>query len=147
VGHEAPDFTLPDPAGHRVELKGLRGRPLVLNFWATWCAPCKEELPEFELVYREHQAVGLQVLAVSIDDEAGAHQVPAYLEAGSPRVGPYTFPAVLDTRQEVARLYKLLGIPATFFLDAQGVIRAQQPGAMSGQQIGERLKTILPAGP
>jgi peroxiredoxin len=144
VGHEAPSFVLPDPDGKPVELKQLRGRPVLLNFWATWCAPCKDELPEFEQVYREHKAGGLVVLAVSADDASTAKQVPAYLTAGSSPVGSYTFPVALDTNQEVVRRYKLFGLPATFFIDRTGIIRALHPGAMSRQMIEERLKSILP---
>lgn len=85
------------------------------------------------------------MLAVSIDDERGAKQVPDYLKEGSPRVGSYTFGVALDTKQEVVRSYKLTGIPGTFFIDRAGVIRALYPGAMSRQMMLDRLKTILPA--
>jgi peroxiredoxin len=144
VDHQAPDFTLRDPGGKPIGLKQFRGQPVLLNFWATWCTPCKEEMPEFEQVYRQHKDQGLVVLAVSIDAEASANDVPAYLKEGSPRVGSYTFPVALDTKQEVALTYKLVGLPATFFIDKAGVIRALQPGAMNRQLILDKLKTILP---
>ncbi len=126
-----------------MELQQYRGQPVVLNFWVTWCTPCKEEMPEFEQIYRQYKQQNLVVLAVSIDSEASAKDVPAYLKEGSPRVGAYTFPVALDTKQEVVRLYKLSGIPATFFLDAAGVIRALHPGAMTRDMLLERLKTII----
>lgn len=144
VDHEAPGFALRDAQGQPVELKQFRGRPVLLNFWATWCAPCKEEMPEFEEVYRQHKDQGLVVLAVSLDDEAAAKQVPGYLREGSPRVGSYTFPVALDTKQEVARSYRLAGIPASYFLDQAGVIRVLHPGAMTRQQLLDRLRAILP---
>lgn len=146
VDYEAPGFALRDAQDQPVELKQFRGRPVLLNFWATWCAPCREEMPEFEEVYRQHREQGLVVLAVSLDDEAGAKQVPGYLREGSPRVGAYTFPVALDTKQEVARSYRLAGIPASFFLDQSGVIRVLHPGAISRQQLLDRLHVILPAG-
>lgn len=148
VDHEAPNFRLKDAAGARdVELKQFRGQPVLLNFWATWCVPCREELPEMEQLYRQHAGPGggLVVLAVSIDSEAAAKDVPAYLKAGDPRVGSYTFPVALDTKTEVARLYKLGGVPSSFFIDQGGVIRAVQPGAMNHQILLDRVRTILPS--
>lgn len=143
VGYEAPNFTLKDPDGKRVELKQFRGKAVMLNFWATWCVPCKEELPEFEQVYRQHKDRGFVLLGVSLDSEVSAKDVPAYMKEGSPRVGSYTFPVALDTQQEVARTYKLSGIPATYFIDKEGVIRALHPGALNRQLLEERLKTII----
>ena len=147
LDHEAPNFRLKDAAGKNVELKQFRGQPVVLNFWATWCVPCREELPEMEQLYRQHAGPGsgLVVLAVSIDSEAAAKDVPAYLQAGDPRVGSYTFPVALDTKTEVARLYKLGGVPSSFFIDGSGVIRAVQPGAMNHQILIDRVRTILPS--
>jgi thiol-disulfide isomerase/thioredoxin len=143
--HEAPNFTLKDPSGKTVELKGLRGKPVLVNFWATWCVPCREELPELERVYRQyHDSAGLVVLAVSIDVEAAAKDVPEYLKAGDPQVGSYTFPVALDTKMDVARLYHLGGVPSSYFIDSAGVIRAVQPGAMNRQVLLDRLRTIVP---
>lgn len=65
VDHEAPNFTLPDPSGARVELRQLRGKSVILNFWATWCAPCKEEMPEFEQLYRQYRDQGLAAIPVT----------------------------------------------------------------------------------
>ena len=148
VDHEAPNFRLKDAAGARdVELKQFRGQPVLLNFWATWCVPCREELPEMEQLYRQHAGPGggLVVLAVSIDSEAAAKDVPEYLKEGDPKVGAYTFPVGLDTKQEVARLYRLGGVPSSFFIDPAGVIRAVQPGAMNRQILVDRVRTILPS--
>jgi thiol-disulfide isomerase/thioredoxin len=146
VGYEAPNITLRDPSGRPIELKQFRGRPVLVNFWATWCVPCREEMPELEQVYRRYQAEGLVVLAVSIDAEASAGHVPDYLKEGSPAVGSYTFPVALDTKQEVARAYQLAGVPASFFVDRAGVIRAVQPGAMNRQTLLDRLRTVVDVG-
>jgi peroxiredoxin len=144
--HEAPNFTLKDPAGKTVELKQYRGRPVLLNFWATWCLPCREEMPEMEQLYRRHRDDGkLVVLAVSIDTEQAAKDVPEYLKEGDPKVGSYTFPVALDTRQEVARAYRLGGVPASYFIDAAGVIRAVRPGAMDRALMIDLVRTIFPA--
>jgi thiol-disulfide isomerase/thioredoxin len=143
--HEAPNFRLKDATGKSVELKQFRGSPVLLNFWATWCLPCRDELPEMEQLYRRYGTGGFIVLAVSIDSEAAAKDVPVYLKEGDPKVGAYTFPVGLDTKQEVARLYKLGGVPASFFIDPAGVIRAVQPGAMNHQILLDRVRTILPS--
>src|SRR5687768_688580 len=108
VDYEAPNFKLKDPAGREVELKQLRGKPVLLNFWATWCVPCRAEMPELETLYREHRSKGLVVLAVSVDDERFAKDIPEFLKEGDPVVGAYTFPVALDLKQEVLKQYKLL---------------------------------------
>jgi peroxiredoxin len=145
VGFEAPNFKLQDPTGKPIELRQFRGKAVLINFWATWCYPCRDEMPELEQFYREHREQGLVVLAVSIDNESSVKHIPEYLQEGSPAVGPYTFPVAVDSKQEVARAYKLMGVPSSFFLDRAGVVRAVQPGAMSRQTMVDRLRTVLPA--
>jgi peroxiredoxin len=145
VGGEAPDFTLPALGGTKLTLSQLRGGPVVLNFWATWCAPCKDELPELEQVYRDYKDRGLVVLAVSEDDESSFRQVRPYVRRGSPRVGAYTFPVALDTEREVARRYRLAGLPGTYLIDAAGIVRAVYPGPITRQGLLELLPTVLPA--
>ena len=144
VDFEAPNFTLKDPSGREVELKQLRGKPVLLNFWATWCVPCREEMPELELLYREHKAKGLVVLAVSVDAEQMARDIPEFLKEGDPAVGAYTFPVALDTKQEVQKQYKLLGVPQSFFIDPAGVIRVVQPRVMNKQMMLDGLQVIMP---
>ena len=147
VGGEAPDFNLPSLAGTRLTFSELRGHPVLLNFWATWCAPCKAELPELELLYRAHQDEGLVVLAVSEDADASYVSVRPYVRQGSPRTGPYTFPVAFDREQEVGHRYRLAGLPGSFFVDGGGVVRAVQPGAMTPQRVQALLATVLPPAP
>ena len=144
VDHEAPNFKLKDPAGRDVELKQFRGRPVLLNFWATWCIPCREEMPELEALHREYGKKGLVVLAISVDDERFARDIPEFLKAGDPAVGAYTFPVALDLKQEVQKQYKLLGVPQSFFIDASGVIRVVQPRVMNRTMMLEGTGQILP---
>ena len=141
---EAPNFKLQDPAGKTVELKALRGKPVLLNFWATWCAPCREEMPELEELWRENKDKGLVVLAVSVDEARAARDIPEFLKEGNPSVGAYTFPVALDLNQEVLKQYKLLGVPQSYFIDAAGVIRAVQPRVMNRQMMADGVKLILP---
>ena len=144
VDYEAPNFKLKDPSGKEVELKQFRGKPVLLNFWATWCVPCREEMPELELLYRENKAKGLIVLAVSEDAEQFAKDIPEFLKEGDPAVGAYTFPVALDTKQEVYALYKLKGVPQSYFIDPAGVIRVIQPRIMSKQMMLDGLQVIMP---
>jgi len=145
AGKAAPDFKLKGPDGKTVELKQLRGKPVLFNFWATWCAPCKEEMPELEQLYRQYKDQGLVVLGVSVDDPTSVKQVPDLLKEGNPSVGSYTFPVALDEKQDVTRQYKLFGVPSSFFIDRDGVIRTVQPRVMSRQMMLDGLKTILPS--
>jgi peroxiredoxin len=144
VDYEAPNFKLLDPSGKPVELKQFRGHPVLLNFWATWCAPCREEMPEIEQIYREYKDRGLIVLGISVDDSSSTKNVPELIKEGSPSVGSYTFPVALDVKQEVLQRYKLLGVPSSYFIDASGVIRVVQPRAMSRQNIVDGVAAVMP---
>jgi peroxiredoxin len=144
AGKAAPNFALKDPSGKTVELKQFRGKPVLLNFWATWCAPCKDEMPELEQLYRQYKDQGLVVLGVSIDDASSTKQVPDVLKEGSPSVGSYTFPVALDVKQDVMRQYHLFGVPSSFFIDRDGVVRVVQPRVMDRSTMLDGLKHILP---
>ena len=144
LGKPAPAFTLKNPSGKTVSLQQLRGKPVIVNFWATWCAPCREEMPELEQLYREYQDKGLVVLGVSVDDSSSAKQVPELLKEGNPAVGSYTFPVALDQNQEVLRQYHVVGVPSSFFVDAKGTVRAIQPRAMDHKTMLDSLRTIMP---
>ncbi len=145
VGHRAPDFTLRDSDGTPVQLSRVLGeRAVLVNFWATWCPTCREEMPTMERAYRDYRSKGLEVLAVSIDagsDAAGAAKVKEFMaELG------LTFSAVLDVKGEVTRTYRLRGLPTTFLIDRQGVVRAAEigyrdwAGADSLRKLEGRLK-------
>ena len=144
VDYEAPNFSLKDTTGKTLELKQLRGKPVVLNFWATWCVPCREEMPELEQLYRENKSAGLVVLAVSLDDPRAFKDIPEFMKEGDPRVGSYTFPVVLDEKQEVSKQYKLLGVPQSYFIDPAGVIRVVQPRVMNRQMMLDGVQLITP---
>lgn len=113
VGHRAPDFTLRDPDGKPVQLSRVLGeRAVLVNFWATWCPPCREEMPTMERAYRDYKARGLEILAVSIDagdPKAVAGRVKEFMAELK-----LTFPALLDSNGDVVRAYRLRGLPTTF---------------------------------
>jgi peroxiredoxin len=138
VGSQAPDFELETVTGEWVRLNDLRGRVVLLNFWATWCAPCKEEMPLLQDRY-ERYAPDLRVLA--IDFAEPAEDVREFSEQYG-----LTFEILLDTRAFVQEMYRVRGYPTTYLVDAQGVIRAQHIGVMSEKQLDEYLEEAgLPA--
>lgn len=120
----AEPFTLPAPGGAKVRLADFQGQVIFLNFWATWCPPCKEEMPAMERLYRKLKARGFVVLAVSIDAPGSEAEVAAFL-----REHRLTYPVALDAKMEVARLYRVRALPSTYLIDRQGKIVAMALGA------------------
>jgi peroxiredoxin len=110
----ATDFTVPGLTGQPLRLRDFKGKVVFLNFWATWCPPCKEEMPSMERLYRRHRDKGFTILAVSIDTGSAA-PVAAFVK----RFG-LTFPIGLDPKFAVANQYTLRGLPTTFVIDKTG---------------------------
>ncbi|MGH7320210.1 MAG: peroxiredoxin family protein [Candidatus Rokuibacteriota bacterium] len=144
VGHRAPDFTLRDPQGRSVQLTRVLGeKAVLLNFWATWCPPCREEMPLMEEAYRAYKGKGLEILAVSIDagsESAVAARVRAFMSELR-----LTYPALLDVEGEVVRAYRLRGLPTTFLIDRKGIVRAMEIGFRdwAGSESRKRLEELL----
>jgi peroxiredoxin len=138
VGRQAPDFALPDLEGVKIRLSDLRGKPVVLNFWATWCGYCVEEMPLLQKVQDAKAGIGLVILAIN-SGETGA-RVKEFIQTNG-----YTFTVLLDRYQDVVPFYKVRGLPTTFFIDAEGVIRDIKVGAfVSMEQIENSLEKIMP---
>jgi thiol-disulfide isomerase/thioredoxin len=127
----APEFTLPDRDGRSVSLRELRGRPILVDFWATWCAPCRATMPEVE---RLHQEFGRELTVVGINIEGKSPEVLAYLAEGR-----YTFRVLFDGgnwESVVARSYGVTSIPRTFLIDRAGrIVFAGHPASLSEAQI------------
>ncbi len=117
-GFAAPDFTLELLGGGTVTLSDLRGKVVVINLWASWCPPCRAEMPAIEAVYQANKDKGLEVLAVNTTYQDGEAQAAAFV-----REFGLSFPIPLDRSGDVSRLYLLRALPSTFFVDRQGVIR------------------------
>ncbi|MFQ5882995.1 MAG: peroxiredoxin family protein [Candidatus Methylomirabilales bacterium] len=139
VGFLAPDFALPDLEGKTVRLADLRGKGVFLNFWATWCPPCRLEMPTMQQAYEENKERGLEILAVSID--AGSKKaVQDFVEEFK-----LTFPILLDPAMEVLSKYRTVSLPATFLIDRQGVVRYKHVGYDNwvSPEARKRLEEIL----
>jgi cytochrome c-type biogenesis protein len=133
VGQPAPDFALVTLDGAPVRLADFRGRPLVLNFFASWCDPCKEEAPVVKAMAEAGAAQGYSVLGIAIQDERGA-------AAQFMAEGGLTFPAALDLDSKAQRAYRVIGPPTTFFVDGQGVLRHIFMGPLTPADVAEGLR-------
>lgn len=123
VGKSAPDFELPDLEETTVRLSDYRGKVVFLNFWATWCQPCREEMPSMEVLYKQFKRDGLVVLAVSIDRVTTAQEIPPFVKSMN-----LTFPVLVDSWGQTDKRYKLMGVPETYIIDQQGVLREKVIG-------------------
>jgi cytochrome c biogenesis protein CcmG, thiol:disulfide interchange protein DsbE len=110
------DFTLPDVQGHLVRLADLRGRPVLVNIWATWCYPCREEMPSMNALYKDYSAKGLAIVAIATDT-GGKSVVAPFIQ-----VHGLTFPVLLDPQDMVGRQLQVPGIPTSYLLDKRGRI-------------------------
>lgn len=121
VGSPAPEVSLKDLQGQDVKLSDFRGKVVLLNFWATWCKPCKEEMPAMQASYDKLRDRGFVVLAVNEleDTEKVAEHIRAY---------GHTFPVVMDRNNTVANKYGVVGLPASFLIDRQGIVRERVSG-------------------
>lgn len=115
AGKKAPDFILTDIHGKNLSLSSLKGRTVIINFWATWCPPCRAEMPSLNRLYKEYRTRGLVVLAISTDTSANV--VKGYLNKN-----PFDFTILLDTDNKVSRQFRVFSIPTSFLIDKNSVI-------------------------
>lgn len=137
---QAPDFTVYDAEGNEVHLSDYVGKPVVLNFWASWCGPCKSEMPDFEEAYQD-QGDDVQFLMVNLTD--GTRET---VESASAFIAEqaYTFPVFYDTDISAALAYRAFSIPTTYFIDAEGYAVARGVGALSGEALQQGIDLLLP---
>ena len=134
-GALAPDFELLTLEGERIALSDLHGHPVMINFWATWCAPCRIEMPHMQERFERYTDEGFVILAVDFDEPAA--QVKGFRD----ELG-LTFDLLLDPGAAVQELYRNRSYPTSFFVDEQGVIRVHHIGVMTEGQLDENLAAI-----
>ena len=136
AGFLAPDFELPTLDGGAIRLSDLRGQRVVLNFWATWCPPCKAEMPALVREYERYKSQGLVVLAINQAEE------PQKVMAFQAQYG-LTFPILMDYRMDVADLYRIRSLPTTFFIAPDGVIVDKVEGMMNDATVQARFQHLM----
>jgi cytochrome c biogenesis protein CcmG/thiol:disulfide interchange protein DsbE len=136
IGTRAPDFALADLDGNPVRLSDLRGRPVIVNFWASWCGPCVDEFPVLQRAVDEHAADGLAVVGVVFRDNSEAAR--RFMQRmGAP------WPAAMDPGEDTAERYGIYGPPESFFIDADGMVVARQIGPLSQPDLDRHLSRVF----
>lgn len=135
IGAPAADFTLQTLDGQTVRLSDLRGRPVILNFWASWCGPCREEMPLLSRTHDELKDSGVIILAVDVQESAAT--VQRYVDQNR-----LPFMIALDTDGQVSGQYRVRSLPTTYFIDAEGVIQSWQVGTLSKMLLDRHLDRI-----
>jgi len=135
----APDFTVYDREGNAHSLSDFRGQPVIVNFWASWCGPCKSEMPDFEEKFREY-GEEIQFLMVNLTD---GHQETVESASSFVDGQGYTFPVYFDSDYSGAAAYAVNAVPATYFIDAEGVLVAYGKGAMSAEVLQKGIDMLI----
>jgi peroxiredoxin len=136
VGHPAPDFALPTLAGETVRLSDFKGRPVLVNFWATWCGPCRSEFPDFQKAAVDN-ADKLVIIGINNTTTDQKEQIPAFLEEFG-----VTFPIVLDETGDTAKAYNILGLPTSIFIDRNGNVNEIFTGPINKAYIEAKLSEM-----
>jgi peroxiredoxin len=137
VGMAAPDFTLPDMAGKNQQLSDYRGKVIFLNFWATWCKPCKEEMPSMQVLWDNLKKEDFVMLAISMDRVTTTKEISPFVENLK-----LTFPILTDSWGQTDKRYKLMGVPETYIIDQNGVLREKVIGPRDWTR-AESIETIV----
>ncbi len=133
-GKPAPEFTINSPSGSVIDFSEFSGKPLVINFWATWCGPCRLEMPYLEARYRTYED---QLNIIAVNSGESEHVVIEFVKDLD-----LTFTIGMDKSGEVQKDYLVIGLPRTFFVDKDGIILAQHIGSMSEKQLDEYLRLL-----
>jgi len=127
VGQTAPDFVLKSATGENLRLSEFRGDVVMINFWATWCGPCRQEMPLLDDLYNRYQRVGFRLLGVNIDDDS-RRAMQMIEELG------INFPVLFDEQKEVSKLYEVGAMPVTLLVDREGTVRYVHLGYKPGYE-------------
>ncbi len=138
-GFSAPDFSVDLLNGGQITLSGLRGQPVVLNMWATWCPPCRQEMPALEKVFNDFKEQGLILIGMNLTSQDSEKTVAAFVQEFG-----LSFPIALDRDGTVQKKYKISGYPTTFFIDREGIIRSVVVGGpMSAALIQSKVEELF----
>jgi len=139
IGNVAPDFTLPTIDGQVVSLSSLSGKKVILNFWATWCPPCRKEMPDIEAFYSKHaKDKHVVVLGINLTSaEMSVNDVKRFIKEYK-----LTFPVLLAKTEETAVLYQAVTIPTSYIIDSSGVIRSKKIGPMDQKWMEQQIDAI-----
>ena len=127
IDESAPDFVLKSHTGSNLRLSELRGQVVMINFWASWCGPCRQEMPLLESLHKRYQKLGFTLLGVNVEEDTRAAK--AFLKDT-----PVSFPILYDTENNVSRMYKVAGMPSTVVLDRDGKLRFRHTGYVPGDE-------------
>lgn len=136
-GNRARDFTLEALDGNTVSLEDHRGSVVLVNFWATWCAPCRAEIPDIQAIYDERQGDGFVVLGVNVEETR--EQVEPFVNEFN-----ISYPVLLDESGRLLKMYRAMGLPMSVIVDQEGVIHARHIGYLSATQLERYLAELLP---
>src|SRR5688572_29627923 len=125
----APGFQLSGRDGKTINLAQFKGQVVMINFWATWCGPCRQEMPLLEDIYKKYKPMGFTMLAVNVEPDSKAAE--AWLGKLSK---PVSFPVAFDTESKVSKMYKVAGMPSTVFVDRKGNVRVMHKGYKAGDE-------------
>ena len=128
VSGPAPNFTLQSNAGGQVSLASLKGKVVMVNFWATWCVPCRQEMPHLEALYEKYNSLGFELLAVNVEKN-NAEGARKWLQET-----PVTFPVLFDPENQVTKLYKVQTMPSTVIIGRDGTMRFMHNGYKPGYE-------------
>lgn len=124
---KATDFTLPSKSGENIQLSDLRGKVVMINFWATWCGPCRQEMPELDKLYQRYSSAGFEILGVNVESELDEPKV--FLKKN-----PVSFPVLFDTESDVSEAYNVQAMPTTVLIDRDGNLRQLYKGYKPGYE-------------
>ena len=134
----APAFSLPARGGGTLDLSKYKGQVVMINFWASWCGPCRQEMPLLENIYKQYNKAGFTLLGISIDDESKTAE--QFLQKV-----PVSFPVLFDTKSDVSSLYQVQGMPTSIFIDRKGNVRLVHQSYKPGDENGymDEIRTLV----
>src|SRR5688572_18917173 len=124
----APGFQLSGRGGKAIDLSQFKGQVVMINFWATWCGPCRQEMPLLEQIHKKYKPMGFTMLGVNVEPD------PKAADAWLSKNGPVSFPIAYDTESKVSKLYKVAGMPSTVIVDRKGNMRVVHRGYKPGDE-------------